>query len=346
MGLVDSISNNIMTSEKNNLILDRAFKSIVKFKGIACILIKNMLEEYKDLIYKQIAELIVDNRPKTYASDEELFQSEIDMLPSEMGDGVDKAIRLDVVFLIKRPCMLGNNSKLEEYNKVTIDFEIQDNKQDYSMTNRAVLYTDKLLSDTVHRGQKYKDIHKVYSVWLCNFNITDEFDTYGTEDDDITLNEYVHPIKLCRSYPGIPKASFDKVLDIQETVMVELPKLKRKNNDVEAMLNELFYNTRNSIDKIYEITSINLKKSKEVYNMFDLVKEVEEEKARAEEEKARADRAEAEKENMIKSIIAIILKQNKGKGKENVIKMAAHNLSIPEEDVQYVYAKYFEKINN
>ena len=97
MSMVDSNITETLDSTQN-IISDGWFKATAKYKLIASLLIKATVEEYKGLSVKEIAELIVDRKSNKTA---DVFEHEIDLEPTESGDGKDKGIRHDLVFMVK-----------------------------------------------------------------------------------------------------------------------------------------------------------------------------------------------------------------------------------------------------
>jgi len=193
-----------------------------------------------------------------------MLVSNIDLEPTESGVFGEKGIVNDIVFLIR--------DKRDNINKVTINLELQGKnplqgkkEKRYSVVTRAVYYAAKLLSSTIHRGDNYSEIHKVYSVWFCNFNIDKEIEKY----DEIEDRE-IHRFKICRAYEDIGKSAIDEVADLLEATIVEIPKLKGKEGEglAEAVY-QILKDFGNARESILEATNIDIEEFKEVERMFD-----------------------------------------------------------------------------
>ena len=251
-------------------------KNIARYKLIAAILIKYTIEEYSPLSVQEIAEMIIDRKKRN--TEEDVLAQTIDLEPTESGDRDNKGIRHDLVFLIRE-----TRQRKRLVNKVTINFEVQSSKKSYNMVSRAVYYTAHLLKNTIRRGDNYDKLHKVYSIWFCDFTLNDEIEMY-----EEIKNRPIHHYRMGRHYTDINKASIDDAGDLMEAVMVELEKMKTLDKAEYKMLKTLFYDTKNSMSLIEEVTKINLTKYKEVVDMFDIAEELRKEKERAKTELTRS----------------------------------------------------------
>ena len=169
------------------------------------------------------------------ASDAERFHSEIDLLNEESEDSGEKLIRMDIVFAVQFEMKLPDNEKLS-YVNVTIDFEMQKEKPtEYQLVTRAIYYVASLLRDTLASAEKYAGIHKVYTVWLCNFDFLDNKSKY--------YDKYVHNYNMFRNYleNGAYICEKDIDADLMEVVFVELTKLKEHiQDDLAIFLDTVF----------------------------------------------------------------------------------------------------------
>jgi predicted transposase/invertase (TIGR01784 family) len=211
---------------------DAEFKTLFKYKSVAAMLLKYAVPDFKKYTLREIADSILDIRPRTPASDAERFHSEIDLLNEESGDSGEKLIRMDIVFAMQFKMKLPGNDKIS-YVNVTIDFEMQkDNPTEYKLVKRAVYYAASLLRDTLVSAEKYASIHKVYSVWLCNF-------------DFLESSRYVHKYNMLRNYRenGIDIYEKDMDADLMEVIFIELTKLsEHMQDDLAKFLDTVFHN--------------------------------------------------------------------------------------------------------
>jgi predicted transposase/invertase (TIGR01784 family) len=118
------------------------------------------------------------------------------------------------------------------YVNVTIDFEMQKSKPtEYKIVKRGIYYAASLLRDTLTHAGKYANIHKVYSVWLCNFEFIDS-------------GRYVHKYNMFRNYieNNSQKCEKDPDADLLEVIFIELTKLAEHTQDELAQfLNAVFH---------------------------------------------------------------------------------------------------------
>jgi predicted transposase/invertase (TIGR01784 family) len=211
---------------------DTEFKTLFKYKSVAAMLLKYAVPDFKKYTLQEIADSILDIRPRNPASDAERLHSEIDLLNEESGDSGEKLIRMDIVFAMRFELGLPDNDKIS-YVNVTIDFEMQKDKPtEYKLVTRAIYYAASLLRDTLASAEKYAGIHKVYSVWLCNFDFLDN-------------SRYVHKYNMFRNYHenGVYIYEKDIDADLLEVIFVELTKLmEHMQDDLAKFLDTVFHN--------------------------------------------------------------------------------------------------------
>lgn len=263
--LADS-AYSLVTSTK-----DEHFKHIIRYKGIAALLVKLTVREFQDKSLEEIARAIVDDHPHDPKYTKvAIFEDEVDFIPTESGTKDEKNIIHDAVFRMR-----SNN---REYgialgNVITVNTEMQTTTSTtvlgYNLVSRALYYVASLLRSTVAANDtKYEGIHKVYTIWFCTKNI--KFDT--TPDERIK-EQYIHRLGIRRFYPDIefkvvgPEPSSD----LMEVVLVELSKLKDHIDlNIVEMINTLFYDTSNIVDELESTENISLTKvRKDVYEMKD-----------------------------------------------------------------------------
>jgi predicted transposase/invertase (TIGR01784 family) len=195
-------------------------------------LLKYAVADFEKYTLQEIADSILDIRPRNPANDAERLHSEIDLLNEESGDYGEKLIRMDIVFAMRFELKLPDNDKISHVN-VTIDFEMQKDKPtEYKLVTRAIYYAASLLRDTLASAEKYAGIHKVYSVWLCNFDFLDN-------------SRYVHKYNMFRNYyeNGVYIYEKDIDADLLEVIFVELTKLTEHiQDDLAKFLDTVFHN--------------------------------------------------------------------------------------------------------
>jgi len=215
---------------------DVEFKTLFKYKSVAAMLLKYAVPDFKEYTLQEIADSILDIRPRNPVNEAERFHSEIDLLNEESGDSGEKLIRMDIVFAMQFEMKLPDNEKIT-YVNVTIDFEMQkDNPTEYKLVTRAIYYAASLLRDTLANTEKYGNIHKVYSVWLCNFDFLDDKSAHS--------DKYVHKYNIFRNYVENGNNIYEKDIDADliEVIFVELTKLKEHiHDDLAKFLDTVFY---------------------------------------------------------------------------------------------------------
>ena len=262
----DSIVNAI--SSTNSILKDESFKDLVRYKCMASILIKLTVPEFKDMSCIEIAKCIKDTKARPNRSDEELLQEEIDLEKTEAGTANEKNTINDIVFLMKLPTGETIEASIASILKpeLTINLEMQ-NTNNKRMIPRAIYYGASLLRDTVPAGDsKYTNIHKVYSIWFCNFNISET----EMERWDFIKNEYVHRYGIYRYYDKSVEARLtkDPVADLICVALVELPRLREQamlsGDPLDITAASLFFNTKDSVKMIEQYQKINLTKYRKV----------------------------------------------------------------------------------
>jgi len=223
---------------------DQEFKSLFKYKSVAAMLLKYAVPDFEKYTLQEIADSILDIRPRNPANDAERFHGEIDLLNEESGDSGEKLIRMDKVFAmrfeVKRP-----DSDQISYVNVTVDFEMQGEKpHEYKLVTRGIYYGASMLRDTLKYAEKYANIHKVYSIWLCNFELLDES----------KRGRYVHRYNVLRNYHYAGEYLYEKDADADliEVVFIELKKLSEHMQDDLAQFLDAVFNDIGGLSKLME----------------------------------------------------------------------------------------------
>lgn len=267
MGKNNSVATSIVNTD--SIMLDESFKDLARYKCVAAILIKFTIPEFKDMDYIDIAKHIKDSKKRVYESDADLIQSEIDLAPSEAGTANEKNTINDVVFYMETPkgelIETSINSALKP--ELTVDLEMQTTNSS-RIIPRGLYYGASLLRDTVAKGDRtYENIHKVHSIWFCNFKFSESVINRSDEIKDT----FIHRYKLCRDYPNsAEKRVFnDSIADLINVTFVELPRLleqvERDNGtEIRDLVAKLFYDTRNSVSMIEKVQKVDLTKYRKV----------------------------------------------------------------------------------
>jgi len=241
VGKLDELQDSYADAVKK----DQEFKSLFKYKSVAAMLLKYAVPDFEKYSLQEIADSILDIRPRNPKSDAERLHSEIDLLNEESGDSGEKLIRMDKVFAMQFEVKLPDSEQIE-YINVTVDFEMQGAKsQDYKLVTRGIYYASSMLRDTLKHADKYKNIHKVYSIWLCNFELLDESGQSG---------RYVHSYNVFRNYRENGQYVYEKDTDADliEVIFIELKKLSEHMQDDLAQFLDTVFNDIGGLSKLME----------------------------------------------------------------------------------------------
>ena len=226
---------------------DTEFKTLFKYKSVAAMLLKYAVPDFEKYTLQEIADSILDIRPRNPASDAERYHSEIDLLNEESGDSGGKLIRMDLVFAMQFKLKLPDSGQIV-YVNVTIDFEMQKHKPtEYKIVRRGIYYGASLLRDTLTSAEKYENIHKVYSVWLCNFEFLEQPESEHS-------GRYVHKYNILRNYYENSKYIYeqDSDADLIEVIFIELTKLAEHMQDDLAKFLDVVFNDIDGLPKYME----------------------------------------------------------------------------------------------
>lgn len=289
--------NNTISDSVNGIKItqDESFKHLIRFKGIAAIIVKCTIPYFKDMSLVEISRSIIDinrgNRSKTL-SDTEILEDEIDFLPSESGTKDEKNTIQDATFRMRINKELIGIELRHLDTTITVNTEMQNKTKNlgYDIVSRAIYYGATLLRDTLSaRNTKYSQMHKVYTVWLCGNNIESLQGLPGDniETKNLFKDQYIHRFGIRRFYDAYPNQIVppEREADLMEIVIVELSKIRRLNDDSSRLIKELFFNTNNIPQVIEQTESVSLLKlRKGVITMLDFEKGQERAKAEAKEE--------------------------------------------------------------
>jgi predicted transposase/invertase (TIGR01784 family) len=122
----------------------------------------------------------------------------------------------------------------------------KDKPTEYKLVTRAIYYAASLLRDTLANAEKYGNIHKVYSVWLCNFDFLDDKSNHN--------DKYVHKYNIFRNYVENGNNIYEKDIDADliEVVFVELTKLAEHLQDDLAQFLDIVFRDIGGLSKLME----------------------------------------------------------------------------------------------
>ena len=139
--------------DANAIKKDVGFKALFKYKSVAAMLLKYAVPDFEKYTLQEIADSILDIRPRSPATEAERLHGEIDLLNEKSGDSGEKLIRMDIVFAMRFELKLPGNDKIT-YVNMTMDFEMQKDKPtEYKLVTRAIYYAASLLRDTLANAQ-------------------------------------------------------------------------------------------------------------------------------------------------------------------------------------------------
>lgn len=155
----DSVSSN---HKDNKLSYDDAFKRFFSRKAVLAVLLKEIIPDYHDLSISEIEELIISSKinslnAETLAEEDTIFGSKV---------------LYDVVIQCTEP----NTYTLPVLEaNIIFDLEMQRKYQmPYSLYDRAIYYTSRLLARQSVEHSSYDKLLPVYSTWICLCGIPEE----------------------------------------------------------------------------------------------------------------------------------------------------------------------------
>lgn len=333
MGKNSNVADSVYNTE--SIMKDESFKDLARYKCMASIFIKLLIPEFKDMSFIEIAEHIIDSKDRGSLSDEEIMQSEIDLEKTEIGTAKEKNTINDIVFLIRLPD--GDIAKTVLKSELTVNFEMQ-NKNETRLIQRAIYYGASLLRDTVPSGDRgYSNIHKIYTIWFCNFNI--KLNRYGILD-----YKYIHRYGMRRYYDDIPdKVANDIEADLINVTLVELPMLLSIINktELEKLVVKIFYDTKQSVSSIESIQKINLTKYRKVVaNRMDW-EELTRQKTEESKQEGIKEGIKEGTEHGRMQIIITFMQKNKSKGEDKCKELTKTFLMASDEEIRKASKQVF-----
>lgn len=169
MKQLTATGSTITSVSQEHIKLDRQIKKVLACKPILAIILKESVEECKEMSCDEIEKCI---EGKVVVESIPLFPTEVISGGSQedylLGEGMT---RYDIRTHLKLP-----SYKEPELSKILLDIEAQkDDTPGYSIATRGLFYCCRMISSqlntefTVNSAdkKKYQNIKKVYSIWIC-----------------------------------------------------------------------------------------------------------------------------------------------------------------------------------
>lgn len=266
---------------------------------------------------------------------------------TEIGSTYTKDIRLDVVFEYDSPEI---RLRIDEEPQIKQQAFSDQSEDSYSLVGRAVYYASVTMATELLSKERYHEIRKVYSIWICYHKPIPEI-------DEPVISYSLRPTKDYRYTDGEPlsncKRKFDNG-DLLEIILISVKDVEKAyfSGDVPEGY------TAGDINILYYLLSENMEMKDRVrfYHDQGIIKEgceqvsnvsiieqfsqlVEEEKARAEEEKARAEEEKARTDEAILQHTRTIVELGrlKNMSERNIIDDIMRRSNVPRESAAELY---------
>ena len=168
--MVNSNLHNVLNTVSLESQYDAQAKKVLAQKIVLAYILKNTLEDFKDMDPQEIMPYIegepmigvVPVDPGLTNAKYSEGEEEVVGFNTENTIVNEGSVNFDIVFYVHRKCGL---------TKVILNIEPQkDEPSKYPILNRGIFYVSRLISSQKYRdfkGQEYGDICEVYSVWIC-----------------------------------------------------------------------------------------------------------------------------------------------------------------------------------
>lgn len=196
--------------------IDTRFKEAFTTPSVAMTLLSALMPFVK---YRKenITEYLFNGDNLLGLSEEEIKET-IRLLPTKEVSSSGKLTEYDVLLVYKN---------LQEQKDIyTINIEMQRNRERYDMLSRGIYYAARVLSNVLNIKENYDKLHKVYSIWLLDFNYFDDNLPIHSVNQFITcnpswsaLNQNIEDNSILCPVPS--------TADLMEIVVIELNKLER-----------------------------------------------------------------------------------------------------------------------
>ena len=202
-----------ITDEQQKALYDEACKNVLSEKGIAAHILRECVEEYKDISIADIIHKYIQGKPEI---SKVLVQEEGALTKIRTEQTEDSSEREGIVFFDIRFTALvpGEDGSFIE---LIINFEAQnDFHPGYPLLKRGIYYCSRMISSqygTVFTKSDYGKIKKVYSIWIC---------TNPTLEQEYSITRYKMAEENLIGKIKAPRQNYD-LLDV---VMICLGKKK------------------------------------------------------------------------------------------------------------------------
>lgn len=170
-----------ISDEQQKALYDEACKTVLSGKGIAARILKECVEEYKDIPVSDIIHKYIQGKPiisKILVQDEGAL-TKIKTEQTEDSSEKEGTIFFDVRFTALVP------NEYDSFIELIINFEAQNGfHPGYPLLKRGIYYCSRMISSqhgTVFTKSDYGKIKKVYSIWIC---------TNPTMEQEYTITRY------------------------------------------------------------------------------------------------------------------------------------------------------------
>jgi hypothetical protein len=212
------------SDDQQKALYDEACKTVLSEKGIAAHILKECVEEYKDIPVSDIIHKYIQGKPvisKILVQDEGTL-TKIRTEQTEDSSEKEGTVFFDVRFTVLVP------DEEDSFIELIINFEAQnDFHPGYPLLKRGIYYCSRMISSqygTVFTKSDYGKIIKVYSIWIC---------TNPTLEQEYSITRYKMTEENLVGKVKAPKQHYD-LLDV---VMICLG--RKKYNELTGLLSLL-----------------------------------------------------------------------------------------------------------
>ena len=213
-----------ITDEQQKALYDEACKNVLSEKGIAARILKECVEEYKDISVADIIHKYIQGKPEI---SKVLVQNEGALTKIRTEQTEDSSEKEGTVFFDIRFTALVTGED-DSFIELIINFEAQnDFHPGYPLLKRGIYYCSRMISSqygTVFTKSDYGKIKKVYSIWIC---------TNPTQEQEYSITRYKMTEENLIGEVKSPKQNYD-LLDV---VMICLG--QKKYNELTGLLSLL-----------------------------------------------------------------------------------------------------------
>ena len=213
-----------ITDEQQKALYDEACKNVLSEKGIAARILKECVEEYKDISVADIIHKYIQGKPEISRV---LVQNEGALTKIRTEQTEDSSEKEGTVFFDIRFTALVPGED-DSFIELIINFEAQnDFHPGYPLLKRGIYYCSRMISSQygmVFTKSDYGKIKKVYSIWIC---------TNPTQEQEYSITRYKMTEENLIGEVKSPKQNYD-LLDV---VMICLG--QKKYNKLTGLLSLL-----------------------------------------------------------------------------------------------------------